>query len=48
MTDAKKLGYEIEQISIGAAHTDISMTETYIKRREVPISEVTLPLPKRA
>lgn len=47
MTDAKKGGYELKQISIGAAHTDMKTTEGYIKLREVPISEVHLTLPSK-
>lgn len=45
ITDAKKAGYNIKQISTGAAHSDTAMTEQYIKRRETPISEVLMTLP---
>ncbi|MTD32596.1 tyrosine-type recombinase/integrase [Paludibacterium denitrificans] len=45
MTDAKKAGYSLTQISIGAAHTDEAMTEAYIKLRETPVSEVIMSLP---
>ncbi|WP_200916931.1 hypothetical protein [Jeongeupia sp. HS-3] len=47
MTDAKRAGYNIGQISVGATHTDTSMTETYIKLRDMPVSEVVLHLPAR-
>ncbi|MBA4707558.1 tyrosine-type recombinase/integrase [Aquitalea aquatica] len=45
MTDAKKVGYSMTQISVGAAHADEAMTEAYIKLREVPVSEVEMKLP---
>lgn len=48
LTDAKKRGYKIEQIQIAAVHADVSMTETYIKDRITPVSEVVLDLPKRS
>lgn len=47
LTDAKRDGYAIEQISVGAAHTDTSMTEHYIKRRTTPTSELLLSLPPK-
>lgn len=46
MTDAKRDGYTVKQISIGGAHTDVEMTEGYIKLRETPVSEVVMTLPK--
>jgi len=48
LTDAKKAGYTIEQLSVAAAHTDAQMTGTYIKRREVSSSEVVMALPPMA
>ncbi|AMC35403.1 tyrosine-type recombinase/integrase [Janthinobacterium sp. B9-8] len=45
MTDAKRDGYTVKQISVGGAHTDEEMTESYIKLRETPVSEVVLKLP---
>ncbi|MBE5528420.1 hypothetical protein A9J41_13000 [Laribacter hongkongensis] len=45
MTDAKAIGYTLTQISVGGGHTDESMTDGYIKRRETPVSEVRLKLP---
>lgn len=45
LTDAKKAGYTMEQLSVAAAHTDAAMTGTYIKRREVASSEVVMVLP---
>lgn len=47
MTDAKRDGYTVKQISIGGAHTDEEMTESYIKLRETPVSEVVLKLPEK-
>lgn len=47
LTDAKRDGYAIEQISVGAAHTDTDMTEQYIKRRTTPTSELLLTLPPK-
>jgi integrase len=47
LTDAKRLGYSMEQIMVGAAHTDADTTSGYIKRRETPVSEVRLELPHR-
>lgn len=48
LTDAKKAGYQIEQLRIAAAHSDTNMTNEYIKRRETPVSEVILNLPARS
>lgn len=48
LTDAKKAGYSIEQLMVGAAHGDKSTTDGYIKRRETPISEVLMALPAKA
>ena len=45
LTDAKKAGYTMEQLSVAAAHTDVQMTDTYIKRREVANSDVVMTLP---
>lgn len=47
MTDAKRDGYTVKQISVGGAHTDEEMTESYIKLRETPVSEVVLKLPEK-
>ncbi len=47
LTDAKCLGYSIEQLRVGAAHTDTQTTHHYIKRRETPVSDVRLSLPAR-
>lgn len=46
-TAAKRAGFRPEQIQIGLAHTDVGMTETYIRTRETPVSEVVLQLPER-
>lgn len=45
-TDAKQQGYRQEQLQTALAHTDAATTRTYIRSREVPISEVVLKLPK--
>jgi integrase len=45
LTDAKKLGYTIEQIQVAAAHSDVTTTQDYIKLKEIPESVVELPLP---
>ncbi|WP_081463671.1 tyrosine-type recombinase/integrase [Candidatus Glomeribacter gigasporarum] len=45
LTDAKRLGYSIEQLRVGAAHTDTQTTRHYIKQREIPVSDVCLSLP---
>jgi integrase len=46
-SDAKRAGYEEKQIQVGLAHTDVGMTEHYIRQRETPVSEVVLTLPAR-
>lgn len=46
LTDAKKAGFSIQQIQTGAVHTDEKQTGQYIKRRQVPVSEVVLTLPE--
>ncbi len=46
ITDGNHSGYSIEQLMVGAAHTDTEMTKNYIKRYETPVSEVRLDLPK--
>ncbi|KVO11767.1 tyrosine-type recombinase/integrase [Burkholderia ubonensis] len=45
LTDAKRAGYAIEELRVAGAHTDTATTETYIKSREVPRSNVILHLP---
>jgi hypothetical protein len=47
MTDAKRDGYTVKQISIGGAHTGEEMTKGYIKLRETPVSEVVMKLPRK-
>ena len=47
LTDAKKAGYALKQLSVAAAHTDEKTTADYIKRRETPVSEVAMVLPLR-
>ncbi len=47
LTDAKRLGYSIEQLRVGAAHTDTQTTHHYIKQREIPVSDVCLDLPPK-
>jgi len=45
LTDAKRLGYNIEELQVAGAHTDAATTRGYIKSREVPVSNVRLALP---
>jgi len=45
LTDAKKAGYDIEQIMVAAAHSNAKTTEVYIKDRETPVSGVRLTVP---
>lgn len=45
LTDAKKLGYHIDELQVAGAHTDAATTREYIKSREVPVSNVRLALP---
>ena len=46
-TMAKKLGYTLEQLQMGLAHTNQATTEGYVQRHDVPVNEVTLELPPR-
>lgn len=46
-TDAKERGYKDTQIQIALAHTDLESTEHYIRRRQLPVSEGTMELPKK-
>jgi integrase len=45
LTDAKKLGYHMEDIQVAAAHSDAKTTEGYIKDRITPVSNIRLPMP---
>lgn len=45
LTDAKKAGYDIDQIMVAAAHSDVKTTEIYIKDRTTPVSGVRLTIP---
>lgn len=45
LTDAKRAGYNIEEIMVAAAHSDAKTTEIYIKDRETPVSGVRLSVP---
>lgn len=47
-SDAKKKGYTMEQIKVGLAHTDVEMSEEYIRGREAERSEIEMELPLRA
>lgn len=44
-TDAKKAGYEIEEIQASLAHEDASTTKVYLKQRETARSRVALSIP---
>jgi integrase len=46
-TDAELAGFADEQIMVGLAHTDKSMTANYIKMRLPKRSEVVLPMPAK-
>ncbi|KGC67330.1 phage integrase family protein [Burkholderia pseudomallei] len=48
LTDGERAGYDVKALQIAAAHTDEKMTETYIKKRNVPVADVRLSLPKSA
>lgn len=48
LTDAKKAGYDIKDLMVAAAHTREQTTQIYMKKREIPVSEVRLYLPKTA
>ena len=45
ITDASKLGYALDQISITAAHTKPQTTLSYIKVKDTPISIINLKIP---
>ncbi len=44
-TDAAEKGFDDAQIQVALAHTDVKATQHYIRRRQVPVSVVTLTLP---
>lgn len=44
-TDAKRAGYDLEEISVGLAHTDPKTTEIYLKQREVLLANLRLTVP---
>jgi integrase len=46
-TMAKKLGFSLEQLQVGLAHTSQTTTEGYVQRHEIPVSEVMMELPPR-
>jgi integrase len=46
-TMAKKMGYRLDQLQVGLAHTSQKTTEGYVQQHEVPVSEVALELPSR-
>lgn len=46
-TDAKKMGYGMEELQVALAHTDQSTTKGYVRTRETPVSRVELKLPDR-
>lgn len=48
LTDGERAGYDVKALQIAAAHTDEKMTETYIKKRNVPVADLRLRLPKSA
>lgn len=44
---ASRLGYHLEQLKVGLAHTTITTTEGYVQQHSVPVSQVVLTLPER-
>jgi integrase len=48
LTDAKKAGYDIKELMVAAAHSREQTTQIYMKKREIPVSEVRLHVPKSA
>jgi integrase len=48
LTDAKKLGYSLDDIQIAAAHTDVTTTQDYIRDHDKRVSKVHLPMPPKA
>ena len=46
-TMAKKLGFRLDQLQVGLAHTSQKTTEGYVQHHEVQVSEVILTLPER-
>lgn len=48
LSDAKRAGYDIDEIMVAAAHADKATTEIYFKERNVPLSNVRLAIPKSA
>lgn len=47
-TDAKKMGYGMEELQVALAYTDQSTTKGYVRTRETPVSRVELVLPNRS
>ena len=46
-SDAKKQGYTVEQIQVALAHTDSATTRDHIRGQDLPISAISIKLPKR-
>lgn len=44
-TDAKRAGYDLDEIMTGLAHTDAKTTEIYLKQRDVPLANLRLAVP---
>ncbi|MEX3629647.1 MAG: tyrosine-type recombinase/integrase [Burkholderia sp.] len=44
-TDAKRAGYDLDEIMTGLAHTDAKTTEIYLKQRDVPLAKLRLTIP---
>jgi integrase len=47
-TIAKKLGYRLDQLQVGLAHTSQRTTEGHVQQHETPVSEIALNLPDRS
>lgn len=44
-TDAKRAGYDLDEIMAALAHTDAKTTEIYLKQRDVPLANLRLAVP---
>jgi integrase len=47
VTDAKRAGFTLAEISVATTHSSEAMTAAYVKRAEAPTTAVTLTLPQR-
>lgn len=47
ITDAKKAGFQLDDIRVAAAHTNANVTKQYIKTQETQRSAVSIPMPPK-